>query len=77
MSLVSYVFWLPRWDLNPGLRLQRAPVLETGVLTATLRGDNILLTNNLLANVKPIHFDNGFIGIHLIVLHRFIKNCGD
>ena len=76
-TYVSCVFWLPRWDSNPGLRLQRAPVLETGVLTATLRGDNILLTNNLLTNVKPSHFDNSFIWIHLVIFHCFIKNCGD
>ena len=34
----AFFWWQPRRDLNPNLRLQRATVLETAVLTITPRG---------------------------------------
>ena len=56
--IISYFFikikydifvWQPRRDLNPNLRLQRATVLETAVLTITPRG-SILTRHSLIFN---------------------------
>lgn len=76
MSLECYLYGCPARIRTEVLAFRGLPVLETGVLTATPRGD-ILLTNYFLININPIHLNDGFVGIHLIVLHCFIKNRRD